>query len=255
MKIKRNLVVVISIIFALIATLVPLKLKETQVKSYSINDNTEEMEILEKLVRKDLIRKNNGNYELLKYKELDYDKVGEIKDLSIPSRYKRNLEMPDYIMKNTYKDVTTAEQILINYLALSYGMPTFEDTDTLNEKLKSYNKELDYLENNSYLKKVETVLLTLAVNFVASLFFILFLIYIEEHTGFEIYYPDSAFSLQLFITVVDTLAVAFAPLLLYYVISVCLFILRILLNSMAIGGNVSCLAQYLIARDFEDVLE
>lgn len=247
---KKVTIVAIATIFALITSLLLLCIKKTQVESYSISDNSEDMRILETLVGKEFIRKNKGNYELLKYEELNYNNIKEIKNLEVPSRFWELINSSDLVIKNTYKNSTTPEQILINYLASAYNKSILEDTDNLNKKLKNYNKELDYLEDNSYLSIFDAVYITFFVGILSVLLFIFVILCLYGENGVEL---DFCPCLQLFVLTMDFLAVLLMPLALYYVISVCLFALRILLNCAVVG--IPFYTKRLIVRDFEKTLE
>lgn len=247
---KKVIIVTIATIFALITSLLLLSVKKTQVESCSISNNTADMRILETLVRKELIRKNNGNYELLKYEELNYDNIKEIKNLEVPSRFWELIKSSDLVIKNTYKNSSTPEQILINYLALVSNKTTLEDTDNMDKKLKNYNKELDYLENNSYLDKAGAVLLTCCANFISLSLFMLVTLFLGGETEVE---WGFCLCQQLFLLIIDLLAVLLIPLALYHVVFVVLLMFRILLNCTIAG--IPFYTKRLIVKDFENTLE
>lgn len=247
---KKVTIVMIATIFALITSLLLLHIKKTQVESYSISDNSEDMRILETLLGKEFIRKNNGNYELLKYEELTYNNIKEIKNLEVPSRFWELIKSSDLVIKNTYKNSTTPEQILINYLAVTDNKSTLETTNNLNKKLKNYNKELDYLEDNSYLSIFDAVYITFFVGILSVLLFIFVILCLYGENEVEL---DFCPCLQLIVLTIDFLAVLLMPLALYYVVFICLFALRILLNCAVVG--ISFYTKRLIVRDFEKTLE
>lgn len=248
---KKYIIITVAIIFALITSLLLLHIKKTQVESYSISDNSEDMRILETLLGKEFIRKNNGNYELLKYEELTYNNIKEIKNLEVPSRFWELINSSDLVIKNTYKNSTTPEQIVINYLALVFNKTTLEDTDNMNKKLKNYNKELDYLEDNSYLNEFEAVILASLVDIFSMMLFIfvIFCLY-KDITDGEL---KGHLYRQLFVITIDLFTVALMPLALYYVVFVVLFVLRTLLNCVVAG--IPFYTKHLIVRDFEKTLE